>query len=152
MPFGAALSTRPDTEPALAEVLSVAGDALGGAPDLALLFYSPHHQSALATLADGLRAQLGARWLLGCPGETIVGGDREVEQAPALALWLARWPAPVEITPFHLAIERTSEGDALLGWPDELPDARAGQTLILTLADPFTFPVDAYLSHLNQER
>ena len=41
--------------------------------------------------------------------------DQEVEQGPALALWLARWSRPVRQTPFHLALERTAAGLSLLG-------------------------------------
>jgi small ligand-binding sensory domain FIST len=150
MPFAAALSTHADTARALAEVR--AGAALADTADLALLFYSPHHQDALTASAGRLRETLDTRCLLGCPGETIVGGAREIEGAPALALWRARWALPVRCTPFHLTMEETSDGYSVLGWPDELPDAAVGESLILTLGDPFSFPVDDYLGQLNREK
>ena len=51
---------------------------------------------------------------------TIVGNDREIEQGPALSLWLARWPEPVTLEPFRLVVEETADGYSLLGWPDAL--------------------------------
>jgi small ligand-binding sensory domain FIST len=151
MPFISALSTHADTQQALAEVIDHTRGAVTPA-DLAVLFYSPHHQDDLSAAAGQLRDRVGARWLLGCPGETIVGGDREIEQEPALALWLARWSSPVRVTPFHLTLERTPDGDTLLGWPDDLVDVPAEQALVLTLADPFTFPVDDFLEHINDTK
>jgi len=56
------------------------------------------------------------------------------------------------VTPFQLAIEQTSEGYSVLGWPDELADAAPAESLLLTLADPFTFPVDDFLGQINDER
>src|SRR5581483_3271218 len=62
------------------------------------------------------------------------------------------WPAGVRVTPFHLTLEQTSEGYSLLGWPDAIGEARAGEALLITLADPFTFPAEDYLRLLNEER
>jgi small ligand-binding sensory domain FIST len=56
------------------------------------------------------------------------------------------------VTPFHLAIEQTSEGYSLLGWPDELVDAAPKQSLIITVADPYSFPVDDFLGQINDEQ
>jgi small ligand-binding sensory domain FIST len=92
---------------------------------------------------------LEPRCLLGCPGVAIVGDDREIEDGPALSLWLARWNQTVQLTPFHLALEETSEGVNLLGWPDDLAAVDPKQALILLLADPFTFPVDDFLRQVN---
>src|SRR2546423_1748830 len=83
-------------------------------------------------VAGHVRAMLHRVTLLGCTAESIVGGAREVEQQPAISLW-AGHTGPV--TPLHLQMERTPDGDALVGWAD-IGDS-AG---LLLLADPFTFP------------
>jgi small ligand-binding sensory domain FIST len=152
MPFAAALSTCPDTETALAEVLQRARGSFAGTADLALLFYAPDHQDALAASASSLLRQIDSRWMIGCPGETIIGGDREIEQEPALALWLGRWGGAIRGTPFYLSMEQTSEGHSLLGWPDEIAEAQPTEALILTLGDPFSFPVEDYLRQLNRDK
>jgi small ligand-binding sensory domain FIST len=151
MPFASALSTNPDTRAALAEVCEEALGPLQGTPDLALLFFSPHHHPAAEHLAEASQGRLNSGSLLGCPGESIVGKDQEIENGPALSLWLARWPAGTSVQPFHMTLEQTSEGYTLLGWPDELGQVPPEQAFILLLADPFTFPVDAFLSHMNDE-
>src|SRR5262245_19814470 len=150
MPFIAHLSTQNDSRLALQECLRAAAECFGHPADLARLFFSPHRCAHAAALGESRREQLKPRCLLGCQGETIIGNEREVEQGPALCLWLGRWEG-AQLTPFHIEVEPTSEGLSLLGYPDELNDARAEQALIVTLADPFTFPVDHYLKRLNEE-
>ncbi|MCI0681823.1 MAG: FIST C-terminal domain-containing protein [Gemmataceae bacterium] len=150
MPFLSLLSTGGDTDQALSDILGQVRDAWTGAVDVALVFFTPQHLAAADKIAEAL-APLQARALLGCPGETVVGNEREIEQGPALCLWLGRWAHPIVATPFHLAIEQTSEGYSLLGWPDELVDATPAESLILAVADPFTFPTDDFLSQINDE-
>jgi len=150
MPFAAAVSTESATSRALDAVCPPALEQLGGRPDLALLFFSPHHLAAAELLAASAQQQLGARCLVGCVGESIIGNDREVEAAPALSVWLARWPSAVELTPFHLTLEETSEGYGLLGWPDALQEADPARSAVLLLGDPYTFPADVFLEEMNE--
>src|SRR5712664_796347 len=105
MPFASALTTEPKSRAALAELCQRASATLQGPADLAFLFYSAHHAGAGAELAATAQERLGARCLLGCPGETIVGDDREIEDGPAMSLWLGRWDQPVTLTPFNLTLE-----------------------------------------------
>ncbi len=151
MHFAAALSTILDTEQALAEVCARALESLQGTPELALLFFSPHHAEAAEQLAATAQQRLSARCLLGCMGEAIVGNDQEIEQGPALSLWLGRWPQRVELEPFHLELEQTPDGRSLLGWPDSLLSANPAQAVVLLLADPFTFPVNAFMQQMNRD-
>jgi small ligand-binding sensory domain FIST len=146
------VSTEPAAPRALDAVCRPALEQLRGAPDLALLFFSPHHLGAADDLASAAQRQLGARCLLGCVGESIIGNDQEVEGAPALSLWLARWPGTVDLTPFHFTLEETSEGYTLLGWPDALEDAAPARSAVLLLGDPYTFPVDVFLEEMNESR
>jgi small ligand-binding sensory domain FIST len=151
MPFASALSTSPDTPQAVDEACAQALLAVGGQPDLALVFFSPHHAAVAADLATILQGKLGSACLLGCQGESIVGNDREIENSPALSLWLARWSAAVEQTAFHLTLEETSEGPSLLGWPDDLAHATAAESVIVLLGDPFSFPADYCVHQLNED-
>src|SRR5262249_40226213 len=110
MPYAAALSTTRETLRALDEVCTGALEDLQATPDLALIFFSPHHLGAAATLARTAQQRLSAGCLLGCAGEAIVGNDQEIEAAPALSLWLAHWSVPVDLLPFHLVVEQTPDG------------------------------------------
>src|SRR5579884_4559628 len=104
MPFAAALSTQGPTAAAVEEACTRALDGWSGPADLAVVFFSPHHAGDAEQFLPRLRERLAPRRLLGCVGESIIGNDREVEGRPALSLWLARWPQPVEVEPFHLGL------------------------------------------------
>src|SRR5258708_31813921 len=99
--FAAALSTEADSGRAVSEVCRQAMDQLGGKPDLAMVFVSHHHGPDFAALVREIQTQTGARHLLGSTGESIVGTGREIEEEPAISLWLAALPG-VSITPMHL--------------------------------------------------
>jgi small ligand-binding sensory domain FIST len=158
MPFAAALSTAPAFSQAAAEVCQKAGADLGGPADLAVVFFSPHHAGHAAELAGLLRRLLGAKAALGCVAESVIGVGREVEQAPALSLWLARWDRPVSVQPFHLTLERTADGPSLFGWPDALLGGAVtpgepftpARAAVLLLGDPYSFPADLFLQRINE--
>lgn len=150
MPFAAALSTNSSTNKAIDEVCTRGLETLQGPVDLAVVFFSPHHGEDVDRWAGELRQRLGARCLLGCSGESIVGNEREIEQSPALSLWLARWPTAVQLEPFQLVLEQTPDGYSIMGLPDSVADADPKQAAILILGDPFTFPADAFLEQVNE--
>jgi small ligand-binding sensory domain FIST len=146
--FAAGLSQHPDPAEATGEVVAQVLEGLGRRrePDLAVLFVTPPHAGALADVARTVRATLAPAALLGCAAVSVVGGPREVEGGPAMSLW-AGFTGPVE--PFHLGVAATPDGPAFTGWPPSLPgDARA----LLLLADPFSFPADALLERLAEDR
>jgi small ligand-binding sensory domain FIST len=149
MPFAAALSIQGQTDRALDEVCAEVQRRFFDKPDFAVLFFSPHHADKASTLAGTIRTRLNPRCLLGCVGESIIGNDREIEQRPALSLWVARWTRPVDLAPFSLALEQTADGRSLLGWPDALVGANPAQTAVLLLGDPYTFPADLFLAEMN---
>jgi small ligand-binding sensory domain FIST len=152
MPFAAALSTAPQADRALDDVCSQALAPLAGRPDLALVFFSPHHWDAVPAIAATLHERLAPRCLLGCVGESIVGNEREIEAGPALSLWLGRWSRPVELDSFHLTLEQTPDGPSLFGWPDSIVGGDPQKSAVLLLGDPFTFPVHEFLQQINADQ
>src|SRR5437763_2889325 len=104
-----ALSTHSEWKLALDEAIEAARNSLGGAPGLGLIFFSHHHAAAADKIAAAASKRLAPAALIGCTGESIAGTSQEIEDEPALSLWLARWPK-VELTPMHLRFERTPEG------------------------------------------
>src|SRR4051794_3359472 len=127
MPFAAALSTAPEAARAVEEVCSAAGAALGGTPDLAVLFFSAHHATSADDLARGVRERLQPRRLLGCVAEAVIGTARGGGGGRGVRLWLARGWRPVPAEPFHLVLERTADGPSLFGLPDALLGVAEGQ-------------------------
>ncbi len=151
MPFAAALSTNENTYAALDEVCGAARDRLGTTANLALIFVSPHHRDRMQQIARRACDAAGTTNLLGCTGEAIVGGEREIEGQPAIALWLANMPG-AEILPFHLDIERTPDGVTFTGWPPTFSDVQSpADSALLMLAEPFSFPADVLIERLNED-
>ncbi len=149
--FAAALSTAALARQAIDEVCATAAEQLDAAADLAVAFVSHHHGPSFAALAAEVARRTQARTLIGCTGESIVGGAREIEDGPALTLWLARLPG-VTIQPMRLQFERTPEGGTIVGWPDDLPERWPAGSALLMLAEPFSFPADLSLERLNEDQ
>ena len=139
--FAAALSTDADTARAIDEVCERAGHQLGGGADLAMVFVSHHHGPEFAPVAAGICDRTGAKHLIGCTGEAIVGGGREVEHGPALSLWLAHLPGAT-VRSMHLQYAETPEGSTFVGWPDDLPQRWPERSTLFLLGDPFSFAAD----------
>jgi small ligand-binding sensory domain FIST len=147
MRIGAALSTDPDPARAGEEAAGMAGSSLAGAdPSLALLVASRQHASSAATVLDAVRGTVRPDRVMGCVAETVVGGDREVEDGPAVAVWLASLPEPAET--FHMEFVAASEGGVFAGYRFEGP----GSGPYLLIGDPFSFPTDHLLRHLNERK
>lgn len=145
--YAAALSQHPLATSAVGEV---AGELLerfrGERPDLLVCFASPHHVGTFEDITSALRRLLEPEVFLAQTAVSIIAGPREVEEAPGLALWGARFD-DATLTPVSLRLVDTPDGSAVIGWPDINVE---GHTLLL-LADPFTFPADAFLTRLNDD-
>jgi small ligand-binding sensory domain FIST len=151
MPFAAALSTAEPTPRAAEEVCEQTRARLSGDADLAVLFFTTHHARAASILARTVQQRLSPHCLLGSVAESVIGNDREIEQNPAVSLWVSCWTKPLTMEPFHLVLERTADGPSLFGWPDELTGSDPQETAVLLLGDPFTFPIDLFLRRVNEE-
>lgn len=150
--FGAGLSTATAVRQAAAEASEQAMTALGGRrPDLAFAFLSASFAEQAEEAARELRARVQPGRLLGCTGESIVGIAREVEEGPALSLWLASLPG-CRIDTMHLSFARTRDAGAFVGWPDSLPAEWPAGAAFFLLGDPFSFPADYLLERLNEDR
>src|SRR3990170_4807315 len=149
MKIGAALSTGPDPKAATAEAAEGARSRLDGAEaSLAVLVASRHHAASVDVVSEVLRAAARPERVIGCVAETVVGGGREVEDEPAVSVWLASLPQPVET--FHMEFVRTSEGGVLGGYRFGAAEQGAESNAYLLIGDPFSFPAALLLEHLNE--
>lgn len=148
---GCGLSTRAKAAEALAEAHGQASSGLSGAAHLALLFYSGEHVEAAEQLAEQASRRLPGAVVLGASAEGVVGGGREIDEPPALAVWLARFSG-VQLVPMHLKFQRTPEGGVLEGWPDALAGEWPEGSFLVVLGDPFSFPAELLLERLNEDR
>jgi small ligand-binding sensory domain FIST len=145
VPFASALSVHPDPVEATGEVAGRLLEQIGTGADLAVLFCSPHHLEAVGEIASSVRALLSPTVLVGATGVAVVGGAREVEDDPAVALWAGRLAAPPR--PVRVTAARTPSGVALGGLSADT--CGPGEVLVL-LADPFSLPIDDVVAMLGQ--
>jgi small ligand-binding sensory domain FIST len=143
---GGALILTADPGVAATRAVAQATEALGDASaSLGVLFASAHFLGAADTLVTAISNALGRLPLIGCVGEAVAGGAREIESEPAVSLWLGADLGPVET--FAMEYIRTPSGGAYAGYlfPREPEGAH------LLICDPFTFPADGLLAHLNEQ-
>ena len=147
MLFKSAISTKAESDQAIQDVCREVTPDLGGKTvDLALLFFSQHHREAINEWVPHIRKEIGPQVLLGCTGEGIIGGGQELEQRPAVCLWVAHLPG-VDIVPFHLTFRQTSGGFSVEGFPEQLPASHESRFFLL-LAEPFSTPGSELLEFL----
>jgi len=144
MPFATALSRHPDPAQAVGEVVGEVLDRLGPAPDLAVLFFTAAHVASAEAAAATVQTLLDPSVFVGASAVAVLAGEHGVENQPAVVLWAARTPGVV--APVHLTakpVGGASEGWTFEGLPDDL--AHEARSLLL-LTDPYTFPVDEFIS------
>jgi small ligand-binding sensory domain FIST len=147
MKAGGALVLTADPRAAAAQAVEQARSALGDlSPSLAVLFASAHFLGSAEALVAAVAEQAGPLPLIGCVGEAVAGGAREVESEPAVSLWLGADLGPAET--FAMEFIRTPSAGAFGGY--QFPREAAGVHLMI--CDPFTFPAAGLLAHLNEQR
>src|SRR5262249_41750391 len=88
--YTAAISEHPLATQAVGEIVGHALETVGPAPDLAVVFVTAPHAGALEDIAASVRSLLQPRTLIGATAVSVLGGDREVEDQPAISLWAGR--------------------------------------------------------------
>ncbi|MEX2287046.1 MAG: FIST N-terminal domain-containing protein, partial [Planctomycetaceae bacterium] len=136
--YGASFSKAPNLSRAVTAVCDEVAAQLGGAPpDLAFLFVSHAHAERFDDVASLICRQTRTRVLLGCTGETIVGGHQEIESGPALSLWSAVLPG-AQIDPFHLRFSQTVDGVVGEGFPIDMGERRADVRAVFVLGEAYS--------------
>ena len=150
MPFAAAVSEKTSLNSAIQETVQIVAGELGRAPDLTFAFVTHHHAKNFPSMAATIRERLGGGILLGCTGETVIGGGREYEGGPALALWSGVMP-DADLIPFQLEFAETPDGFMCGGLPDDL-GIRASETrAVFLLGEPFSSVPQSVLDLLADE-
>ncbi|MFI2471997.1 FIST N-terminal domain-containing protein [Nocardia xishanensis] len=146
MQIAVGLSTAPDSRHAGVEAATRARDQLAGAsPSLAVLLASRGHANAASAVLEGVHQSVRVPALIGCVARGVLAGRSELEDQSAVAVWLAAGP---RAETFRLNFVRTAAGGLLAGHRFD----RASHDFHLLLSDPFTFPTEALLEHLNTDK
>ncbi len=116
-------------------------EILGSGPDLCVLFVSTPHVPVVEDIVEVTRAVLAPKVLLGASAMGVLGGSLELEQVPAISVWAATLPDTTVRPVTPLAVN----DQFAWGGAEPAPDAT-----VLLLADPFSFPVEAFLGWAQQ--
>jgi small ligand-binding sensory domain FIST len=149
--FGDGLAAGPDLEDAAERAVRQAVGPLDGPPALVCVFVSGAGaddavRAGLRAMAVAAGAGDGGTTVLGCTASGVIGGERGVQAGPAVSAWATALPG-VRVTPFRLDTSRTGDGLLVTGMPAPSPEDR----IAVLLADPFGFPVDAFVQHSADE-
>ncbi|HET7668029.1 MAG TPA: FIST N-terminal domain-containing protein [Mycobacterium sp.] len=145
MRIGVGVSTAPDARKAAVEAAEHARDELAGAaPSLAVVLGSRPHAEQAVDVLNAVHETVAPSALIGCIAQGIVAGRRELEDQAAVAVWLA---SGLAAETFQLDFVRTGSAGLLTGYLFD----RSAHDLHLLLPDPYTFPSNLLIEHLNTE-
>ena len=150
MRWASILSEERESEAAALDASARLRSELDTDPDLALVFASSHHASSYDTIASTLARELGGALLIGCSGDSVIGGGQELESRPGLALAGATLPG-VAIHPFSLDTAGLPPLDAgPAAWHERIGVDPEAAPHFLLLADPFGFDAENFIRCMDQ--
>jgi small ligand-binding sensory domain FIST len=141
------VSDELDPVDAFASAGEQAARELGAPCDLAVIFASQGHLAAGAAVLEAVHAQLAPRNLIGCGAGGVVGLGRELEASPGAVVWALAAPE-AEIATYRSTATPAAGRFEFHG----LPASDSAVDTMLALADPYTYPAEILLEHLNSER
>jgi small ligand-binding sensory domain FIST len=109
---------------------------------LAVVFASPHHADRASAAVDAVHEAAAPGTLIGCLADGVIAKELEVESGPSVSVWLGALPGEPEA--FKVEFSRMGDEGYFSGWPDP------AEGTFLLIGDPFSFPADLFLRHLNE--
>jgi small ligand-binding sensory domain FIST len=113
-------------------------------PDLVCAFVSGGDPEDVGAAGERVADITAADAMVGCSAGGVIGSGRGVEGQAAVSVWAASLP-DVTVRAFHLEVMRAEEGMAVIGMPERGDD----DNVAVLLADPYSFPVDGFVSRAN---
>jgi small ligand-binding sensory domain FIST len=143
--IGVGVSTAREARQAAVGATEHARDELAGeVPSLAVLLASRSHTDKARDVLNAVQEMVEPPALIGCVAQAIVAGRHEIEDEAAVAVWLA---SGLAAETFQLDFVRTGSGGLLTGYRFD----RSAHDLHLLLPDPYTFPSNLLIEHLNTD-
>jgi small ligand-binding sensory domain FIST len=150
MKFASAVSTRPVLQDALDESLGLLMDQLDAPIDLAVLFFAGHDAADLDRCWPETSRRLGKGPIIGCTCESVICDRQEFEWQAAVSVWAASLPG-TQVDVMHLAFQTIGDDSAFAGWTERLAGPWPSDSAIITVSDPYTFPMERLLERINDD-
>ncbi|REE96101.1 FIST signal transduction protein [Thermomonospora umbrina] len=146
--FADGLALGPDLTSAAESAVQQALGPLTSPADLLCVFVASEDPDAVeeaARRATRVAASAGVGIVVGCNGSGVIGGNRGVEEASAVSAWAGSLPE-ARLEAFRLETLRTDDRLVVVGMPEGRDDDVVG----MMLADPYSFPVDAFVERSGE--
>lgn len=118
---------------------------LAGRPDLVCFFICGDDPDEVTRAGLRAMALVPDARVVGCSATGVIGDGQGVELQPAVSAWAASLGG-AEATTFALDTLRTDDRFVVVGLPERGPEDRVG----ILLADPYSFPIDAFIEHSGE--
>jgi small ligand-binding sensory domain FIST len=143
--FADSLAVGADLAATAERAIGQALSRLGDKADLVCFFICGDDPDDVA--AAGLRAMALApdAQVIGCSATGVIGDGHGVELAPSVSAWAATLEG-ARLTTFALETLTAEDGFVVVGLPERSPDDHVG----ILLADPYTFPTDAFVERSGE--
>ena len=146
--FVSTISTASNPAQAANEAVAATRLELGGAdPNLVLAFVSADHRDVAREIMALIGSALPSALLLGCTARSVIGGGREIEEGPGLALIAATLPG-VSLCPFH--VESGREAALVEGQFGSCFGRLQPTVASIVLVDPFSIDAGTLLGALDR--
>lgn len=145
--FGEGLAVGADVVAAAEEAATLALAGLGsaiGSQVLGAVFVCAQDPDLAGAALERAAAVVGSPHSVGCTAGGVFAGGRAVEGGEAVAVLAVAAPRATVRT-FHLEVMRTAQEVAVVG----VPERRGDERVAVLLSDPWSFPVDGFVSRIN---
>ena len=138
--YGSGLSTHPEPAVAVAEAIGSVLEAVGEAPDLVVVLASGALSAHLSDAMEAVHALVSPATALAGTAVGVLAGAEEVESGDAVTVWAGRTgsvqPCRFEVIP--------GAPPVVAGLPSSIEEG----SMLMLLADPYSFPVEALIDQL----
>jgi small ligand-binding sensory domain FIST len=118
---------------------------LSGPPDLVCFFICGEDPDDVSRAGLRAMAMVPGAHVIGCSATGVIGDAQGVELTPSVSAWAASLGG-ARISTFALETLRADDRFVVIGLPERAHD---DQVAIL-LADPYSFPTDAFIEHSDE--
>ncbi|MEU0569646.1 FIST N-terminal domain-containing protein [Nonomuraea sp. NPDC005983] len=138
--FADGLAVRSDLEEAAESAVGQALSRLGGRADLVCFFICGEDPDDVSRAGQRAMRMAPDAHVIGCSATGVIGDGQGVELASAVSAWAATLDG-ARLTTFALETLTAEDRFVVAG----LPERGADDHVAILLADPYTFPTDAFV-------
>ncbi|GAA0987482.1 FIST N-terminal domain-containing protein [Acrocarpospora macrocephala] len=143
--FADGLAVGPNLVESAETAIRQALAGLTGPADLVCFFICGEDAEDVTKAGQRAMELAGEAAVIGCSATGVIGDAQGVELSPSVSAWAASL-GEARVTTFALESLRADDRFVVIGLPEREVDDRVA----IMLADPYTFPTDAFVEHSSE--